>query len=186
MGGVVMKSLILATVICLCSASRMPEIINLSTKLRQTDSITVNWTVNGSDPDIDRYTITVTDIDRSFTITFEGDEFVKRTANETTATVMAHEMNTAYNICVMAILTEDAAKEFQISRVEQCITASSIGALKTSSIVALSMVLLFFILCILGGFIAWKCAQRSNTMDEYEKTDMNGNGEVVPLTQIEG
>lgn len=175
----------MGAVIVLCGAAEMPEIVKLSTKLRQTDSITVNWTVNGSESDVDRYQVTVTDMDESFTIIFEGEEFVKRGVNESTAQVIVHEMSTTYNICVAAMLTQDAADTFNVTSVEQCLEASSIGAMRTSSIVALLLVLLFFVLCIVAGYITWRCASRSTEEDEYEKTEMNGNGEVVPLTQIE-
>ena len=150
---------------------------------RQPDHITITWDVSGDDDVIDSYRIKVKGTNEAV-ITYEGEPYVSHDDRE--AMVMVHETNAVYNICLIANLIEEVSQELSTPSVMTCIEASSIKTMLASSIVALVLTILFFVLCFLIGYISWKCAIRKHeSKEEYDKSDLTENGDIVPLTHIE-
>lgn len=165
------------------SIATMLPVLSVEVIERQTDYVMVHWTVNDTDNTISSYKVQVND--DSYAITYEGEPYVNQKKEE--ARVMVHEPNQSYNICVVAVLTGEASQELSIQLVSECVEASTIQLVLTSSIIALALTLLFFVLCFVVGCITWKCAhsRMKKLHREYETSDVNGNGDIVPLTHIE-
>lgn len=153
-------------------------VLNLTVIERQTDYISIGWTVNDTNSLIDSYSVHVRNAENTGTITYEGIDYIDQ---ETLgATVRVHTPDHEYNVCVVARLTNG-------SLVEECVMASSIPRIQMSSIIAVVCVFLFVILCIVVAFISWKCMARrlQKKAKAREMAEENGNGDIIPLTHLE-
>lgn len=178
-----MKASCLVLAVFLAYASALPD-IDLHVKSRQTDSITVQWNVTDVNNTVESYKVYVDDMTDSYHITYQGETLVDSSKRE--ATLVVHEPDTPYNVCVIAVLTHQTKMELNLDEVATCVIAATIIPMQLSSILALIGVLGFFLACFVIGYCAWKCAAKGKGDDlEYEKSDVNGNGDIVPLTQIE-
>lgn len=157
--------------------------IDVKVDKRDTHSITVSWKVNGT-LEVNKYRVTVKDKDEANFITFEGDEYVQH--KEGVATVHVQRPNTEYIVCIVGSFTQNDSIAMDRLVESSCVRTSTIRVMLPSSIVALLCVIAFFLACIIIGYISWRCAKCALKDDpDYEKTEMNGNGDIVPLTQIE-
>lgn len=171
---------LLAVLLVACSATSLPTIM-LEVASRQPDSITIRWNISEANSTVDSIKVNVNDLTDDYHITYEGDTLVDSANRE--ATLNVHESNKPYNVCLVATLTN---QDLSTESIMECVETSTIVPMQLSSIIALICVIGFFVLCVVVGYCSWKCASKGKEDDaDYEKSDVNGNGDIVPLTQME-
>lgn len=171
---------LLAVLLVACSATSRPTIM-LEVASRQPDSITIRWNISEANSTVDSIKVNVNDLTDDYHITYEGDTLVDSANRE--ATLNVHESNKTYNVCLVATLTN---QDLSTESIMECVETSTIVPMQLSSIIALICVIGFFVLCVVVGYCSWKCASKGKEDDaDYEKSDVNGNGDIVPLTQME-
>ena len=177
--------ILLAGFIAHSSSQIIKPSLQLEVASKQTDSITIRWNVTDFNNTVESYEVYANDSSGDYHVTMTGSDMIDIENRE--ATIDLREPDEQYNVCLKAKLTKNASDELKQDSVVVCEDTATIKKMRLSSILALVGVLGFFLLCVLVGYCAWKCAASRSKGDEhdYEKSDVNGNGDIVPLTQIE-
>lgn len=169
--------------VALGHAETMAPALEMDIASLQPTSISIKWNITDYNNTVASYKIYANDSSSAYHVTMSGSDLIDTEKRE--ATIHVREPGVDYTVCLEAILTQTAKAELG-ENVVACKDTATIKVIRTSSILALVGVIAFFLLLVLVGLCAWKCASRGKGAEhDYEKSDVNGNGDIVPLTQIE-
>lgn len=160
--------------------------LNVTVTRRDTYEILIKWEIKPADAldMFSEYKVMAESATDAYKITYEGAHVLD--VNAMKATVAVHKRDHAYTICVQAVVKANHTEELKMESLKECVSTSTIQGIHPASLIALLLTLLFFLLCVVVGYVSWKCAVRKQEKDQaYDKTELTGNGDVVPLTNIE-
>lgn len=149
-------------------------------------SITINWTSNFS---FSSYQVRARSLVSGITLTGQP-------TNETEYTLTDLMIDTPYDICVTAKVTEAQVTESRNDDerrerpVEACLQLRTIPVIRVDSVLVLLGVLFFIVLSVVAALVCWKCSGKNETgasadaTTSDDKDDANGVESDVPETDI--
>lgn len=192
--GLIARILLINGVVCLAQEqttaevgdsflSAPPKTILIHHVERSTSSITLNWTSNFS---LSSYQVRARSLLSGITLTGQP-------TNETEYTLTDLMIDTPYDICVTAKVTEaqvtgsksdDERNERPV--VETCLQLRTIPLIRVDTVLVLLGVILFIVLSVAAALVCWKCSQNNDTgasadatISDY-KDDANEVDSAVP------
>lgn len=181
--GLIARILLINGVVCLAqlqtttasdplpSASR--QILQIHQVESRISSITIGWTSNFS---LSNYQV------RAFSH-HSGMTLTGQPTNETEYTLTDLMIDTPYDICVTAKVTEVTGSGSDDERtVEACLQLSTIPVVRVDSALVLLGVICFVVLSVVAALVCWKCSQKNDT---GASTDATASDDKDDATGVE-